>query len=54
VTRASKHFWAPNNIVKYDDKTNPNIWLQDYRLVCRVGGAGSDMFIIQFLPHLLG
>jgi hypothetical protein len=20
-----KHFWVPNNVVKYDSKTNPNI-----------------------------
>jgi hypothetical protein len=46
----AKHFWAPNNIVKYDGKTNPSIWLEDYCLMCRVGGLDSDMFIIQFLP----
>jgi hypothetical protein len=28
-----KHFRAPNIIVKYDGKTNPNVWLEDYRHV---------------------
>jgi hypothetical protein len=41
-----KHFWVPNNIVKYDDRTNPSIWLEDYRLACRAGGADDDLFII--------
>jgi hypothetical protein len=45
-----KHFWVPNNIIKYDSKTNPSIWLEDYRLACRAGRADSDMFIIQVLP----
>jgi hypothetical protein len=45
-----EHFWVPNNINKYDGKTNPSIWLEDYRLTCRAGGADSNMFIIQFLP----
>jgi hypothetical protein len=48
-----KHFWAPNNIVKYDGKTNPCIWLENYRLACRADGADSDLFIIQFLPIYL-
>jgi hypothetical protein len=48
-----KHFQVPNNVVMYDGKTNPNVWLEDYRLVCRVGGADHELFIIQFLPHLL-
>jgi hypothetical protein len=25
-------FRVPRNIIKYDDKTNPSIWLEDYRL----------------------
>jgi hypothetical protein len=48
-----KRFQAPNNIVKYDDMTNPNVWLEDYRLSCRAGGADNDLFIIQFLPIYL-
>jgi hypothetical protein len=46
-------FRAPNNIVKYDGKTNPSVWLEDYRLTCRVGGADNDLFIIHFLPIYL-
>jgi hypothetical protein len=42
-----------NNIVKYDCKTNPSIWLEDYRLTCRVGGVDDDLFMIQFLPIYL-
>jgi hypothetical protein len=34
-------------------KTSPNIWLEDYRLTCKAGGADNNFFIIQFLPHLL-
>jgi hypothetical protein len=37
----------------YDGKTNPSVWLEDYRLVCRAVGAGTDFFIIQFLPIFL-
>jgi hypothetical protein len=27
-----KCFWAPNNFTKYDSKTNPSVWLEDYHL----------------------
>jgi hypothetical protein len=48
-----KHFWVPNNTIKYDEKTNPSIWLEDYCLMCRVGGVDNDLFIIQLLPIYL-
>jgi hypothetical protein len=48
-----KNFRAPNNIVKYDNETNPSVWLEDYRLACRAGRADNDLFIIQFLPIYL-
>jgi hypothetical protein len=48
-----KRFWVTNNIVKYDCKTNPSVWLEDYRLTCRVGGVDDDLFMIQFLPIYL-
>jgi hypothetical protein len=48
-----KCFWVPNNVIKYDGKTNPNVWLEDYRPACRMGGADNDLFIIQFLPVYL-
>jgi hypothetical protein len=33
-----KCFWVPNNVVKFDGKTNAIVWLEDYRLACRVSG----------------
>jgi hypothetical protein len=55
-TRFKKHFWAPRNIIKYNGKTNPSVWLEDYRLVCKAIGVGvvdDDLFIIYFLPIYL-
>jgi hypothetical protein len=46
-------FQAPSNIAKYYSKVNPRIWLEDYRLMCRAGGANDDLFIIHFLPIYL-
>jgi hypothetical protein len=47
VTHASLNvFWVPNNVVKYDGNTNPNVWLEDYHLACTTGGADDDLFII--------
>jgi hypothetical protein len=51
--RFPSRFCVPGNIVKYDVKTNPSIWLEDYRLACRVGGVNDDLFIIKFLPLYL-
>jgi hypothetical protein len=51
--RFLKHFWAPSNVVKYNGKTNPSMWLEDYRLACRVDGVDDDLFIIQLLPIYL-
>jgi hypothetical protein len=48
-----KRFWVSNDVIKYDCNTNPSVWLEDYYLACRVGGVDDDIFIIQFLPHLL-
>jgi hypothetical protein len=44
-----KCFQALNIIIKYDGKTNPIIWLEDYPLACRVDGVDDDLFITQFL-----
>jgi hypothetical protein len=41
-----KCFRALSNVIQYDDKANPSIWLEDYRLTCRVGGANDDLVII--------
>jgi hypothetical protein len=48
-----KRFRVPNNIIKYDSKINPSIWLEDYHLRCRVGRADNNFSIIQFLPIYL-
>jgi hypothetical protein len=40
--------------VKYTGDTNPGVWLEDYRLACRAGGATDERFIIQYLPICLG
>jgi hypothetical protein len=39
-----------SNIIKYDSKTKPCLWLEDYRLASKAGGVDNDIFIIQFLP----
>jgi hypothetical protein len=39
--------------MKYDGKTNPNVWLEDYRLTCGAGRTNDDLFIIQFFPIYL-
>ncbi len=46
-------FRAPTNIGKYAGETNPSVWLEDYRLACRAGGATDDNFVIQYLPIYL-
>jgi hypothetical protein len=40
-------------VPKYNGETNPDVWLEDYRLACRTGGATSDFFIIRHLPLYL-
>jgi hypothetical protein len=49
-----QRFRPPANFVKYTGDTNPGVWLEDYRLACRAGGANDDRFIIQYLPICLG
>ena len=39
--------------MKYSGKTNPKLWLADYRLACQLGGADDDLLIIRNLPLLL-
>jgi hypothetical protein len=48
-----KCFRAPNNVIKYDHKTNLNIWLEDYHLLCKADRVDDDLFVIQFLPIYL-
>jgi hypothetical protein len=37
------------HISKYDDETNPDHWLEDYRLTMKAKGSGND-FVVQYLP----
>jgi hypothetical protein len=43
-----KCLWALSNIMKYNGKTNPSVWLEDYHLACWVGGVDDDLFMIEF------
>jgi hypothetical protein len=43
-------FRALTNVPRYDGDTNPNMWLEDYRLACHAGGATDDLFVIKNLP----
>jgi hypothetical protein len=43
----------PTNITRNIGETNPALWLEDYRLACRGGGAVDDDFIICNLPLFL-
>ena len=40
--------------MKYTGDTNLGVWLEDYRLACRAGGASDDRIVIQYLPICLG
>ena len=40
------------HISKYDDKTNLDHWLEDYRLTMKAEGSDDD-FAVQYLPLLL-
>jgi hypothetical protein len=49
----SQRFRQPTSIDKYNRETDPRVWLNDYRLVCQLGGATTDEVIIRNLPlHL--
>jgi hypothetical protein len=48
-----QRFRQPTTIVNYNGKTDPRVWLNDYRLACQLGGATNDEVIIRNLPlHL--
>jgi hypothetical protein len=52
-TAAFPRFCQPTTNVKYNGETDPRVWLNDYRLVCQLGGATNDEVIICNLPlHL--
>ena len=46
-------FRVPPNITKFSGHTNPDVWLEDFHLACRAGGADDDLFTIQYLPLYL-
>ena len=52
-SRVPSKYRPPTNITKYGGETDPGLWLEDYRLAYRTGGAKSDVFIIRNLPLYL-
>ena len=47
-------FQPPTNIAKYNGETKPELWLADFWLGCKLGGArGDDRAIIRQLPLFL-
>jgi len=53
VTHFPARFRQPANLMKYNAKTNPKLWLADYRLACQLGGTDDDRLIIRNLPLFL-
>ena len=49
-SRVPSKYRSPTYITKYGGETDPGLWLQDYCLMCLMGGAESDAFIIRNLP----
>jgi hypothetical protein len=49
-----QRFRQLTTIVKYNEETDPRVWLNDYRLACQLGGATNDEVIIRNLPLPLG
>jgi hypothetical protein len=48
-----QRFRQPTSIDNYNGETDPRVWLNDYRLVCQLGGATTDEVIVRNLPlHL--
>ena len=43
----------PPNFIKYSKDTNLVVWLEDFHLTYRAGGADDDLFIIQYLSLYL-
>ena len=52
-SRVPSKYRPPTNITKYGGETDPGLWLEDYRLTCRMGEAESDAFIICNIPLYL-
>jgi hypothetical protein len=47
-------FRAPTNVPRYDEDTNPSVWLEDYWFTCHAARATDDLFVIKNLPLYLG
>jgi hypothetical protein len=48
-----QRFRQPTSIDKYNGETDPRVWLNNYRLVCQLGGATTNEVIIRnLLLHL--
>jgi hypothetical protein len=48
-----QRFYQPTSINKYNGETDHRVLLNDYLLVCQLGGATTDEVIIRNLPlHL--
>jgi hypothetical protein len=37
-----QRFRQPTSIDKYNGETDPRVWLNNYRLVCQLGGATEE------------
>ena len=40
-----RHFWPPTHISMYDGETNPDNWLEDYRLAMKAGGSDDNFAV---------
>jgi hypothetical protein len=45
-THFPRHFQVPSNIIIFNSKMNPIVWLEDYHLSCKADVANDDLFII--------
>jgi hypothetical protein len=50
TTSFPQRFRQPKSTDKYKGETDPNVWLNNYRLACQLGGATTDEVIIRNLP----
>lgn len=52
-TRVPSRFRQPPKLIKYAGETDLSLWVDDYRLACRNGGARDDDFTTSNLPLFL-
>jgi hypothetical protein len=53
LAEATTRFRTPTTITKYSGETRPELWLEDYRLACHLGGTDVDNLIIRNLTLFL-